>query len=73
MDELEVIQRLSTIPGDVWDELLSSPRLSVSPIQQDIVKLFRRGSIPSKKQMVKVSELLDRAKEEALISKELWD
>ena len=73
LDELEVIQRLSAIPGDVWDELLSSPRLSVSPIQQDIVKLFRRGSIPSKKQMVKVSELLDRAKEEALISKELWD
>ncbi len=73
LGEVEVIQKLSRIPSDVWDELLASPRLSISPIQQNIIRLFRQGTIPSKKQMDRLSEVLDRAQGEALISKDLWD
>lgn len=73
LGEVEILNRLFKIPGDTWDQILSSERLSVSPIQANVVKLFRQGNIPSKKQLDRVVELLQRAKEEALISNDLWD
>ncbi len=73
LDELELIKKLYKIPSEVWDQLISSPRLTVSPIQQNIIKLLRQGAIPTKRQMDKLIELLDKAKQEAILAKEYWD
>ena len=73
LNEVEVLSRLYKIPGDTWDILLSSERINVSPSQSDIVRLFRQGQIPSKKQMDKIVEVLQKAKDEGLIANDLWN
>lgn len=73
LNEVEMYKKLSSIPFYVWDEILSSGRMTVSVTQANIIKLYRDGKIPSAKQFERISEVLTKAKEEGLIANNLWD
>jgi|AntAceMinimDraft_13_1070369.scaffolds.fasta_scaffold02841_4 hypothetical protein len=72
LNEVEQLTRLYTVPHDTWDAIVSSNRIIISPIQHNIIKLFRGGAVPSPKQIERLFEVLDRAAEEGLISREVW-
>ena len=73
LNEVELWKKLAAIPGYIWDEIMSSNRMTVSPVQSNIIKIFRNGGQPSMKQFERVIEVLDRAKQEGLVTNDLWN
>lgn len=73
LNEVELWKKLAAIPGHIWDDILSSNRLTVSPIQGNIIKIFRNGGQPSMKQFERIIEVLNKAKQEGLIASDYWD
>lgn len=73
LNEVEMFQKLNAIPYYVWDEILTSNRVTVSPVQANIIKLYRAGNFPEPKQFQRIAEVLGKARDEGLISRNLWD
>ncbi len=66
LNEVEKLTKLLAVDPKVWDDLLASPRLSVSPIEAGVVKVLKKDGYLSEKQADKLFELVQRAEAEGI-------
>lgn len=66
LGELEKLKMLLSVTSSTWDEITSSNRLSVSPMELSIVKTLRRDGYVSEKQADKLLALIVRARNEGM-------
>jgi ribonuclease D len=66
LNEVEKLTKLIGVDPKVWDNLLASPRLSVSPIEAGVLKVLKKDGYVSEKQADKLFELIQRAEAEGI-------
>jgi len=72
---IEAVQRVLAVKPDVWEAICrSATKVSVSPIEEDLVKLFglKRGKVPSDRQAAVLLRLLARMADSGVLSRNAY-
>ena len=66
LGEVETIKFFLKLDPDLWADLESSSRISISPKEKNIMHVFRRDGWLSKAQAAVLMQMLDRARNHGL-------